>query len=405
MKFRLSYFFLHIFCFSLALSEAIKNISWVLFIISWLLENHQRFNKKDIFSDRNIQINTLFLFTISLPLIVAYFCKFKMDEWDGCWDVIRYGFVWFALCHSSFCNSDNLKLLISFTVSTILTSIYGLYEYYDTGARHIELNSVGHVNHSAIYLGLIICILITQLFFINKKNLYISLLLISSLLFLVYIFFEMGARGAFIPVLLYTIIAILLNSNSRIYKVLFISITALILYISYLNSSELSKKFLSKSNGLRPQIFNTSLVFFKYSPNWGIGLENSKYFYNYKKFNEICKELDVDIINELYIPKGSNVYHAHNLYMQSLVERGAWGSIPLVVLGLFWLKNLIQDFGQSKNEHLRLFWGCSLAAFLMVFVGGIFNTTLHHEHGTLCLILFAFHYSTFKKLKDVKESR
>ena len=71
----------------------------------------------------------------------------------------------------------------------------------------------------------------------------------------------MGARGAFIPVLLYTIIAIFLNSNSRIYKVLFISITALILYISYLNSSELSKKFLSKSNGLRPQIFNTSLVF------------------------------------------------------------------------------------------------------------------------------------------------
>ena len=400
MKIRFSYFLLHIFCFSLALSEAIKNISWFLFVIIWIIENHNKINRRNIFSVKYIKINILFFSIILLPIFVAFFCNFKMDEWKGTWDVIRYGTLGWIICHSSFSNFDLIKLLYNLIVSCVLTSYLGLYEHIDSGSRHIELNSVGHVNHSAIYLGLVICISLSQILSLRKRIFLKNLILVLSITSMGYVFFEMSARGAFIPVFLYIIIAISLSLLSWKSKIIYFSLFLIILCFAYLFDSGISKKFLSKSDGMRPQIFNTSLVFFEYSPYWGIGLDNSKYFYNYNKFANVCEELEFTIHPNKYIPKGSNVHHAHNLYMQTLVERGLYGSISLILLMLYWIKKLIQDYRQVKDDHLSVIWSCSLAAFLMVFIGGIFNTTLHHEHGTLCLMLFAFHYLSFKRLKE-----
>ena len=400
MKIRFSYFLLHIFCFSLALSEAIKNISWFLLVITWLLENHNKLNRRNIFSVKYIKLNILFLFVILLPIFVAFSCKFKMDEWNGAWDVIRYGTIGWIICHSSLCSSELIKLLVNLIASAVLTSCIGLYEHLENGSRHIELNSVGHVNHSAIYLGLVICMLLSLLLSLRKKSFFRHLLLVIPLISMGYIFFEMSARGAFIPVFMYILIAIFFSVLSWKSKIVSISLFLIVLCVAYICNSGMSRKFLSKSDGMRPQLFNTSLVFFKYSPYWGIGLENSKYFYNYNKFVDVCKELDITILPNTYIPKGANLQHAHNLYMQSLVERGIWGSVSLILLILYWIKKLFQDYKQANVEHLRVFWSCSLAAFLMVFIGGIFNTTLHHEHGTLCIILFAFHILSFRHTNE-----
>lgn len=95
-----------------------------------------------------------------------------------------------------------------------------------------------------------------------------------------YIFFEMSARGAFIPVFMYILIAISLSVLSWKSKIVSFSLFLIVLCVAYLCNSGISQKFLSKSDGMRYQLFNTSLVLFKYSPYWGIGLENSKYFYN-----------------------------------------------------------------------------------------------------------------------------
>jgi len=403
MKIRFSYILLHIFCFSLPLSEAIKNISWFLFIITWIIENRHKFNKKYIFKEKNIQINILFMIIMIMPLFVAIFCKFKMDEWDGAWDVIRYGTLGWMICHSSLRSSELIKLLVNLIASCVLTSCLGLYEHFDNGSRHIELNSVGHVNHSAIYLGLVICILLSQLLSFRKKSFFRNLLLVIPLILMGYIFFEMSARGAFVPVFMYILIGIYLSVLSWKSKFVSFSLFLIVLCVAYLCNSGISQKFLSKSDGMRPQLFNTSLVLFKYSPYWGIGLENCKYFYNYDKFVDVCKELEITIHPNTYIPKGANLHHAHNLYMQSLVERGILGSVSLILLILYWIKKLFQDYKQANVDHLRVFWGCSLAAFLMVFIGGIFNTTLHHEHGTLCIILFAFHILSFHHTNESDE--
>ena len=400
MKIRFSYILLHIFCFSLPLSEAIKNISWFLFIITWIIENRHKLNRRNIFSVKYIKLNILFLFIIILPIFVAIFCKFKMDEWNGAWDVIRYGTLGWMICHSSLRSSELIKLLVNLIASCVLTSCLGLYEHFDNGSRHIELNSVGHVNHSAIYLGLVICILLSLLLSLRKKSFFRYLLLVIPLIPMVYIFFEMSARGAFIPIFMYILITISLSVLSWKSKFVSFSLFLIVLCVAYLCNSGISQKFLSKSDGMRPQLFNTSLVLLKYSPYWGIGLENSKYFYNYDKFVDVCKELEITIHPNTYIPKGANVQHAHNLYMQSLVERGVWGSVSLILLMLYWIKKLFQDYRQIKDDDLRFFWSCSLAAFLMVFIGGIFNTTLHHEHGTLCIILFAFHILSFHNTNE-----
>jgi O-antigen ligase len=76
--------------------------------------------------------------------------------------------------------------------------------------------------------------------------------------------------------------------------------------------------------------------------------------------------------------------HAHSLYFSTLVERGAVGVAALAFLLGLWLWSLLKDAGQGATTPL---WVGSAAGLVVVAVGGLFNTTLRVEHGSLALLM------------------
>ncbi|HYD75501.1 O-antigen ligase family protein [Ramlibacter sp.] len=78
--------------------------------------------------------------------------------------------------------------------------------------------------------------------------------------------------------------------------------------------------------------------------------------------------------------------HAHSLYVSTLVERGIVGVLALATLLGAWLWELVR---RSREALRSPMWMASAAAFAVTAVGGLFNTTLRVEHGSLALLLLA----------------
>ena len=59
--------------------------------------------------------------------------------------------------------------------------------------------------------------------------------------------------------------------------------------------------------------------------SFGVGLENSIFYFEHEKFLSVCELLNIKFDDNVY---QTDHVHSHNFYMQSLVERGVIGTIP-----------------------------------------------------------------------------
>lgn len=75
--------------------------------------------------------------------------------------------------------------------------------------------------------------------------------------------------------------------------------------------------------------------------------------------------------------------HAHSLYFATLVERGLLGVAALAFLLLAWAHALWRTARDAAGWPL---WVASAASFVVVVLGGLLNTTLRVEHGSLAML-------------------
>lgn len=90
---------------------------------------------------------------------------------------------------------------------------------------------------------------------------------------------------------------------------------------------------------------------------------------------------------ELYVPTS----HAHSLYMSTLSERGLLGVAALAFLVIAWGWSLVASRRFAASSPM---WPASLAGLSVVLIGGIFNTTMRVEHGSIALAFFALWIAT-----------
>jgi O-antigen ligase len=88
--------------------------------------------------------------------------------------------------------------------------------------------------------------------------------------------------------------------------------------------------------------------------------------------------------------------HAHNLYANTLAERGAVGFAVLAAVLIAWAVSLARyrPGRDSPDEEWRV-WGCALAAWIVSTLAGLVNTTLHHENGMIAVLLLGLWLSRF----------
>ena len=368
--------------------EAPKNIAVTLFLFFWVVN---RF-RTGAWGGSWTRFDTAGVALVVSAFLSSLFGVFPSDKGVvAAGDVLTYVLVFLTLRRSRLELTFIARLLGIAILSTSLALTEALWMckvVHMSGT--LELHSVGHVNHSAIYLAIV---LLTSLSWAmqRKERTAGRILLWSAAIFLTLGLFFSNARGAIIPALGIFVVgcALLFKGNQQLLLRAFVFMVGLIA-ISLVSSPGLVEKTrygLDSGNlgSYRPELARVAIIAAWESPLFGIGLSN---------FSKITPELI-----ELWKDRNGNLFegekfyystHAHNLYLTALSERGVAGLAVLLgflgILGMALFKGR-RGIAGGKEGFERVLWGGATGAWLLAVIGGFFNTTLHHEHALVSMIL------------------
>src|SRR4051812_11354811 len=146
--------------FFLPLYEAPKNVLWLALVALWLVN---RFRARD-FGGRWDGWDTLIALWIASGFASAAFAGMHGDEWRAAADLLRYGAVLWILKRGGYDERTWRALLVALVAGTAVGLVWGYWNLLVTGSAGVlSLNSVGHVNHSAVYASIVLGVAIMAL--------------------------------------------------------------------------------------------------------------------------------------------------------------------------------------------------------------------------------------------------
>ncbi|CAM8412590.1 RfaL Lipid A core - O-antigen ligase and related enzymes [Candidatus Methylopumilus universalis] len=389
---------------SLPSLEAPKNIFLVGYLITRLISEVIQ-SKQGIKQWKSWDF--LFITIIFTAFLSTVFAGFSgLEEWKGFKVFLTAILTGWFLSRTHYSQNQYRIIFLLIVLAIIPPLLWGLYEYLVIHSKKsLEIHSVGHVNHSAIYLTMIFGAtlgwFISQFNFKKKnKTTQWQTILIGIMSFVLFISLIIGqSRGAFgIAILLGVCLLFLTNSM----KVRIITIVTMLLVItsSMLLESGIIQKQINyqKSNNTlsnRDKVWNVSIEASRFSPLLGLGLSN----WHFIKLSQIQKSVEArgEAFNaDNYFFPG----HSHSLYLSALVERGIVGLMVTLIFMFYWLYDLIKTFKWSKKSSTSYtLWAGSFSAWLATFGIGLVNTTFHHEHGILACLFLGLYISYRNELK------
>ncbi|MBC7755954.1 MAG: O-antigen ligase family protein [Bdellovibrio sp.] len=371
--------------------EAPKNIFLVFFVIMALFRQISNKSTSWQFWD------WLFLLCIGSAFLSALFAGITPgDEWKGFGVLVTYVSVGWMISRANYTKTEIAWLFWVAVIGVIPPLIWGFCQYLWLHTKHdLQLHSVGHVNHSAIYLAIIFGASVgASLSLWQSVSTKMRITLLALSVFLLIGLFVGDSRGALgVASLMALILITVLSMNAKM-KWLAYGVLALtaVLAVS-LSSSVVTKQIDLQKKGMilsyRDKVWNVSLEASRFYPVLGIGLDNWKLL----KPEDIKKS--VEARNKVYNPDDYYfVGHSHNIYLTALVERGYLGLSVLLLLVFAWLRQLVKTFALTRSDATAAYlWAGSFSAWLVTFGVGTVNTTLHHEHGILAFLFLGLYLS------------
>lgn len=373
--------------FFLPLFEAPKNICWAAYLLTWL---YNRVRARDWGGPWD-RWDTLIALWIASAYLVAAFAGVHHDEWRGATDVLKYGSVLWVLKRSRYDERALLWILGAVIAATLLTLPWGYWRLYVTRAKDfLELNSVGHVNHSAIYLAIIfgaaLSVAIAYWERLEPAGRAALGTAVTALLASVFVTESRAAIGATVLFVFALVAALGVRRRIDVWRGLMIASLALAIALASL-PGVLNKTVEKTAEGVplsyRDDIWSNALVEWRQFPLFGVGMGNFGRV-PLEKLQEWNRSQDWKI----RATAQGETSHAHSLYFTTLAERGLVGLAALVAVVLAWGAALARGLRSAKDPLDWALFGAALAAWLVTMTVGIVNTTLHDEHGILSVLLF-----------------
>jgi O-antigen ligase len=377
--------------------EVLKNLFAILFVLSWVVVA----KKNNYWGGKWRIVDSIFLLwiladiAVSINAIITH--QFSGSNFR---DIIRFVLIAWVLSRTDF----SKKMLIQSALFALVALIFTLgYGYYAGQGELKELYSVGHINHSGIFIVIAYAISLSLLLF-NFKDLEkykkIIITIITIILFLTSI--DTGSRAVFgllFIITLFNFFYLMIKVKKFSLMVAVLAITSCMgIFFAY-DPPEALKEIQGQKSVLddlhREQINNFSYYAFKSSPFLGVGFGN---------FSQIT----LDDIKPLVIAdKGvfnsklySSASHAHNVFFTYLISGG------LLIFSIFvwfwfyvgWI--IIKLINRGENDWIVL----SSIGVLMVNLGiGLVNTTLHHEHAIISMYVLGLLIAQYRKNQLFKD--
>jgi len=241
-----------------------------------------------------------------------------------------------------------------------------------------ELKSIGHVNHSAIFMLLIFCAALISA--AELKKIYEKYIAITVAGICVFGIMIAGSRATMylLPVIAFVILFYQIANKQANFKIslsliIFFSIIAISYTYISANITQDERIYSQLTKGVtgsetRYPIFASAFYTWLEHPFFGIGSGEFKI---------------IDITK--YFPGNVEVHvsHAHNTFLTFLTEKGIIALLAYLVFQLSLFVKFIKNFRQNSIVFLAL--------LMLVFqnVISLVNTTFHHENALLMLLFWA----------------
>ena len=329
------------------------------------------------------------------------------SEWKGFRGVLLWITFGWTLYRSDYNENEKKYLFIFAILMTLPPLIWGLTESLALKTKEsLHLHSVGHVNHSAIYLcmitGAALSLLISQLQSAQKKYVFITSLLFIFLIASVII---SQSRGAFGILFLLAFTLFLLSKLSIKIKTISLALlTIFLISIIFIKPVMTIEKHIADQNNndvlaSRDKLWRAAFEIARLNPLLGIGGGN----WNHIRIDQI--KSSVESRGEVFNNDTFAVefHHPHNIYLSNLVDRGILGFIIFLSFMLIWLITLIKSYKKyNQDSKAMLFIMGSFSAWGTIFGIGFVNTTFHHENALLALFFLSLHLNYLRQKNQLK---
>jgi O-antigen ligase len=383
--------------FFLPLVEAPKNWAWLGYAAVWLAN---RIRARD-FGGRWDLWDTLIALWIASGYLVAAFAGLDGGEWRGATDLARYASILWLVKRGGYAARELRWVLGALVASTIVGLAVGYARLWSGIGKSgtLQLHSVGHVNHTAIYLAIMLGLCASWIFARWKAwragrraaAAAVAALVLASLM----VTASRGAIGVGLAMLL--VLGAAWWPRWRAPLVASIAAVAVVAAGALALGAEVIRRheyYVAAQNvlSLRDGVWRMSLAAWERHPWFGVGMDN------YSRITgDLVKAWRAEAGKDFDPARYVRFPHAHSLYFNTLAERGVAGAAALgAVLGA-WLWWLVRRRPAARDTDLEwLLWGAAASAFLVTAGAGIVNTTLHHEHGILAALLLGLWLSRLK---------
>lgn len=354
--------------------EAPKNFAWFAYVAAWLINRHRT---RD-YGGRWEASDTLIACWILSGFLSAAFTDVHAKEWHGALDMVRYGSVLWLLKRSRYSYSE-AKLVLGALVGSTLIGLGIAFWRLANGAATLELHSVGNVNHTAIYLAIVFGLAASWALADSIFAAAIAGIVLFS------IFVTSSRAAVFVALALLLIVAATRQTPKARRVTVVLILMAVAAAIAKPDVWQKQVKMMASQDVLahRGGVWRIALDTWMDHPIFGVGMSNMALV-----TREQAKDARLALGSRYDATVHFDVGHAHSLYLNTLAERGLVGAAALAaVLGMLgtWLVRC-RPRRDATNEDFLL-WGAAASGYIVTVIVGIANTTLHHEHGLLAMLL------------------
>jgi O-antigen ligase len=375
-------------CFVLPLYEAPKNVFWIAYVAVWMVN---RARAREFGGPWDLW-DSLIAVWIASGFVVAAFAGLEGTQWRGAADLLRYGSVLWLVKRAGYDRWQIRAVLGTLVASTVVGLAIGHADLLRGRAKFgtLELHSVGHVNHTAIYLAIMLGVCTAWLFSrwqawrgrARAVALSVTALVLVSLI-------VTASRGAIgVGLVLLPLLGAAWWPRSRVPAAASALVVALVAGLVVLGGAEVIRKHSSDVQAdnvlaFRDGIWRTAIAAWARYPWFGVGMDNYSLI-----TPERVRAWDAELGRTNDPKRYYFISHGHSIYANTLAERGAVGAAVLAVVFIAWLAYLARYRPRRADpDDEWLLWGCSASAWFVTTAVGLVNTTLHHEHGMLAALL------------------
>lgn len=374
--------------FVLPLVEAPKNLLWFAYVCLWFF-NRTRGRDFGGTWDRWDTVIALWILSgfLSIPLGGIH-----TGDWSANNDVLRYGSLLWLLKRSRYDEAALQPVFFALIAGALAALAWGYYGIATHEHYLLGLTSVGHVNHSAIYVAIVFgATLAAARAWWRSTTTPKRVLGLVVLAILVISLVVMQSRGALAAAAIAALLLLAAYSWRLRHGLRLIAVCAALGVVAMTAVLAVKPEILEKRDAFGKQltfisyrdvIWRTGVAAWREFPLFGVGTDNYSRI-GIGDLERWCAKRGEVFDKTRYEPAP----HAHNLYVNTLAERGLVGLVSLLALLFVWLAELTRRIPEANAPPAYwTWWGGAASAWLVTVLVGTVNTTLHHEHALLAML-------------------